>query len=133
LTLAPFYAASIFVKIHILAALMVAALTPLQFWGFRKGSLPHRISGYAWLTAMLVVAISSFWITSHFPFSIAGFSPIHILSGVAPFSIWRIIQTARSGQMKAHFGHVCGLAIGFWIAGALTFVPPRILGRMFYG
>lgn len=131
MTLAPFYAAPIFVKIHILAALVVAALTPLQFWGFRKGSLPHRISGYLWIAAMLVVAGSSFWITSHLPISFMGFSPIHIFSVLAPHSCYQIVRHARAGRMVHHHRHVIGLNIGFWVAGAFTFMPTRIMGRIF--
>jgi uncharacterized membrane protein len=133
MSLAPFYAAPIFVKIHMLAALGAALLTPFQFWGFRKGSLAHRASGYVWLVCMLVVAVSSFWITSHLALNIGGFSPIHLFSILAPYSIVRIIQTARAGQVMAHRGHVRGLAIGFWIAGLFTLVPPRILGRIVFG
>lgn len=133
MTLAPFYAAPIFVKVHILAALMVAVLSPLQFWGPRKGSVPHRVSGYVWLAAMVVVAVSSFWISSNFPLNIGGFGLIHILSLFAFFSVIRIVHTARMGQVKAHRGHVQGLAISFWIAGIFTLIPPRIIGRIFFG
>lgn len=131
MTLAPFYAAPIFVKIHILAALVVAALTPLQFWGFRKGSLPHRVSGYIWLCGMLIVAVTSFWITSNLSLNIGGFSLIHGLSVFTFFSAFMIARHARAGRISAHRGYVTGLAIGFWIAGAFTLIPPRIMGRIF--
>jgi uncharacterized membrane protein len=132
MTLAPFYAAPIFVKVHMVAAMVVVVLTPVQFWGLRKGSLAHRISGYLWLAGMLVVAISSFWITSTFGLSIWGFSPIHLFSIIAPYFVFRIIRTARAGALAAHRGHVRGLAIGFWIAGLFTLIPPRVLGRMIF-
>jgi uncharacterized membrane protein len=133
MTLTPFYAAPVFIKVHILAALVVVALTPLQFWGFRKGSLPHRASGYLWLTAMLVVAISSFWVRSTIPFNIAGFGPIHLLSVLALFSIYNAIRHARSGNITGHRKTLVGLSIGFWLAGAFTLIPPRIMGQIITG
>ncbi len=123
MTLAPFYAASLFIKVHISAALLVAALTPLQFWGFRKGSTAHRTVGYLWLGAMLVVSLSSFFIRSIFPVSIAGFGPIHLLSVLALYSIFTAIRYARAQNITGHRKTLTFLAISFWIAGALTFAP----------
>ncbi len=129
----PFFAAPLVIQIHILAALAVAALTPFQFWGFRKGSLAHRISGYAWLFAIVTVALSSFGIYSHSPLSFKGFSVIHVLSIFALITSVRIVLSARRGALSAHFRHVRGLTIGFWIAGAFTFLPSRIMGQIARG
>jgi uncharacterized membrane protein len=133
MTLAPFYAAPDFIKVHILAALVVAALTPLQFWGFRKGSLPHRITGFVWLGAMVVVAISSFWIRSTIPLSIAGFGPIHLLSILALVSVWQAIRYARGGNITGHRKTLTFLSISFWVAGVFTLIPPRIIGQIIVG
>ncbi|OYU50056.1 MAG: hypothetical protein CFE31_00375 [Rhizobiales bacterium PAR1] len=131
MTLAPFYAAPVFIKVHIIAALTVASLTPLQFWGFRKGSLPHRASGYLWLGAMLVVAISSFWIrASGLEPRLGPFSFIHLLSVLALFSIYTAIRHARAGNIIGHRKTLIALSIGFWIAGVLTFTPDRIMGQI---
>lgn len=133
MTLAPFYSAPFIIQVHILAALTVASLTPLQLAGFRKGSLPHRTAGYIWLGAMLVVAISSFWIRSAFPFSVAGFSPIHLLSILALFSVFNAIRYARAGNITGHRKTLVALSIGFWIAGAFTLFPPRIMAQIVTG
>ncbi|MGL5448673.1 MAG: DUF2306 domain-containing protein [Rhabdaerophilum sp.] len=133
MSLTPFYAAPIFVKIHILAALLVATLTPLQFWGFRKGSFKHRVSGYGWLSGMVIVAVTSFSITSVFPLSFGGYGFIHLLSVFALFSSWQIVRHARAGNISAHRSYVIGLAIGFWIAGVFTLITPRIMGRILFG
>ena len=134
MTLAPFYAATPFIKVHILAALTVATLTPFQFWGFRKGSLAHRTTGYIWLGAMLVVAISSFCIhSSGVPVRIGPYSVIHLLSVLALVSIWQAIRFARSGNIIGHRKTLIYLAIGFWIAGAFTLAPERIMGRIVFG
>lgn len=134
MSLAPFYAAAPFIKVHILAALTVAALTPLQFWGFHKGSLAHRTTGYVWLGAMLIVAISSFWIhSSGVPVRLGPYSIIHLLSVLALVSIWQAIRFARAGYITAHRKTLIYLAVGFWIAGAFTLAPERIMGRIVFG
>ena len=131
MTLAPFFAAPGHVQVHLVAALVVMALTPLQFLGFRKGSMPHRISGYGWLAAMLVVAISSFSITNLIGPSAGGYGVIHLLSLAAIFSSVMIVIHARAGRVIAHRAYVKGLTIGFFIAGIFTLVPPRLMTRIF--
>lgn len=133
MTLAPFYAAPDFVKVHILAALTVTVMMPVQFLGFVKGSAAHRASGYVWLCAMLVVALSSFWIKTTFPLQILGYGPIHLLSLLALYSIVGIIRTARAGHVIAHQKTVRGLSIGFSVAGIFTLLPSRIMGQMLFG
>lgn len=134
MTLAPFYAASPAIKVHILAALTVAALTPVQFRGFRKGGQPHRATGYLWLGAMLVVAVSSFWIhSSGLPVRLGPFSVIHLLSVLALVSIGQAIRLARAGDIAGHRKTLIFLATGFWIAGAFTLAPERIMGQLVFG
>lgn len=130
MTLAPFYAAPLFIKTHILAALVVAALSPLQFWGFRQGSLPHRVSGFLWISAMVVVAVSSFWIRTDFPLQVFGYGPIHLLSLLALYSVTAALIYVRQGRFDEHRKALRGLSIGFAIAGAFTFVPPRIMAQI---
>lgn len=133
MTLAPFYAAPGHIQTHIVAALVVAGLSPLQFWGFRKGSLPHRVSGYLWMAAMLVVAISSFWIRPDAPFHFYGFGPIHLLSLLALYSVVMTLRAARRGDIEAHRKGLRGLSIGFWLAAAFTLMPPRIMHQIVFG
>ncbi|KAF0231283.1 MAG: hypothetical protein FD175_1152 [Beijerinckiaceae bacterium] len=134
MTLAPFYAASGFIKAHIVAALVVVALTPLQFWGFRKGSTAHRATGYLWLGAMLVVAISSFFIPSTIPFALMGFGPVHLLSVLTLFSVYTSVRYARAGNVTGHSKTLRVLSISFWIAAALTLVPEgRIMAMIVAG
>lgn len=132
MSLAPFYAAAPHIKVHILAAMLVIGLTPLQFWGFRKGSMPHRVAGYFWLGAMLAVAGTSFWIRSHFSFSVLGFSPIHLLSVWAIVSVGMAIHFARIRRISTHRKVLIGLSTGFWVAGAFTLIPPRIMGMILW-
>ncbi len=133
MTLAPFYAAPLHIKAHILAALVVVGLSPLQFWGFRKGTILHRVSGYLWMAAMVTVALSSFLISSTFPVRIGPFGPIHLLSVLALFSVVRAILYARAHNVTGHRQTLVGLSIGFWAAAAFTLLPSRLMGAIFFG
>jgi uncharacterized membrane protein len=133
MTLAPFFAAPPHVQSHILAALLVLLLTPVQFFGPRKGSPLHRAAGYIWLFAMLVVALTSFFIRSNLPVSVAGFSPIHLLSVLTLFSVYFAVRFARAHNISAHRKTLIYLTISFLLAGVFTLVPPRIMGRIVFG
>jgi len=133
MTLAPFYAASLHIKAHILAALAVVALSPLQFWGFRKGSAAHRATGYLWIAAMVIVALSSFLIPSTLPVRVGPFGPIHLLSVLAFYSVVRAVLYARDHNREGHRKTLIALSIGFWAAAAFTLLPSRIMGRIFFG
>ena len=133
MTLAPFYAAPLFVKLHILAALLVVALTPVQFLGFPKGSPAHRATGTLWLLAMVTVALTSLTITSRFRLSFAGFGPIHLLSLLTLASCFGAWQAARHHEVTRHRLTLIALTLSFFIAGAFTFLPGRIMHRIVAG
>lgn len=81
---------------------------------------------------MVGVALSSFAITE-----VAGpgrFSWIHGLSVLTlvmlPVGVW----AARTGRISLHQRAMQGLYVGgLIVAGAFTFVPPRVIGRMVFG
>jgi uncharacterized membrane protein len=129
----PFLAASLAVQVHILASLLVLALTPFQFWLIRKGSALHRAVGYVWVTAMAVVALSSFAIPVRFNVLPFGLSPIHGLSVLMLGSIAMAIVFARRGAIGAHRRTLGWAAVGFVAAGLFTFLPSRIMGQIVFG
>jgi uncharacterized membrane protein len=133
MTLAPFHAAPFHIQLHLLAALLVLALTPVQFFGLRKGSPEHKAAGYLWLASMVVVAVTSFFIRSHLSVSVFGFSPIHLLSVLALFSVVQAIRFARARNITAHRKTLLSLTFGFLAAGAFTLAPSRIMGRIVFG
>ncbi|MCZ8183438.1 MAG: DUF2306 domain-containing protein [Beijerinckiaceae bacterium] len=133
MTLAPFYAAPLFVKLHILAALLVVALTPVQFLGFSKGSPAHRTTGTLWLLAMVAVALTSLTMTSRFHLSIGGFGPIHLLSLLTLASCFWAWQAARRHEITRHRLTLVLLTLSFFVAGAFTFLPGRIMHRIIAG
>ena len=62
---------------HALAAILALLLGILQLTR-KKGTVPHKYIGYAWVFLMLYVSASSFFI--HELKIIGEFSPIHFLS-----------------------------------------------------
>lgn len=57
----PLLAATLPIQFHAFAAMGAFALGLVQF-ATPKGTLPHRTAGWVWVTLMLIVAASSFWI-----------------------------------------------------------------------
>ena len=62
MTLAPHLAAPAIIKIHAGAAVAALILGSAQLWR-PKGRALHRTMGWAWAMLMVVVAVSSFWIS----------------------------------------------------------------------
>src|SRR5271165_7210 len=77
MTLAPLLQASPAIQIHAFAAMTAFALGLVQF-AAPKGTLPHRTLGWIWVTLMLVVGISAFFI--HQIRLWGQWSPIHLLA-----------------------------------------------------
>ncbi len=130
--LQPIWEAAPAVKIHLAVAVLAFGLGAYQLWR-PKGTPQHKALGRVWMVMMLVVAISSFWITG-----LAGqghFSVIHILSGVTVLGVIGAVVAIRAGKVSAHRRAVLGLYAGAIIgAGAGAFFPGRLLSHVFgYG
>ena len=97
---------------------------------FAKGTPRHVLLGRCFVAAMMVTALTSLAITNVWP---GQFSPIHILSVVTlttlPIAVW---QRWR-GNIAAHARTMVLNFAGLLAAGALSFVPPRLLGIMVFG
>lgn len=126
-----FLSAPTYIQIHALAALTALIIGPLALYRKRRDII-HKTVGYLWITAMLTTAISSFWISS---FGIIGpFSPIHLLSIWTFIVVFRAINFARIGKIKAHSEMLRWLYWGgLWVAFALNFLPGRLSNRVLFG
>ena len=126
----PLISASGAVQLHVACALAALVLGMLQL-SRQKGDAAHRIGGYGWVLAMLVVAISSFWI--HAMDQWYGFSWIHLLSVVTLIAVPLGVQAARRGNIR---GHRIAMVTTFWsalvVAGVFTLLPGRILHRVLF-
>ncbi|MEL6287949.1 MAG: DUF2306 domain-containing protein [Pseudomonadota bacterium] len=116
---------------HALLALFAVGLGGFQL-AMEKGTLRHRSLGYVWVSAMGVVALSSFWI--HELRVVGPFSPIHLLSVLVLFSLVSAVLAARRGNIRLHRITLVQLYIfGLILTGAFTFMPGRTMHAVLFG
>jgi uncharacterized membrane protein len=131
MTLAPLLDASLVIQMHAFATMAAFALGLVQF-AAPKGTLPHRTVGWVWVTLMLVVCISAFFIHQ---LRIWGpWSPIHLLAIftliMLPWAVW----SAHRHAVTLHRNIMTGVFLGaLVIAGLFTFYPGRIMHAVVFG
>lgn len=131
LDLTPLLTADLAVQIHAFAALEAVVLTPFVLFRKRRDWV-HRITGYIWVTNMLITALSSFWITEIR--LIGPFSPIHALSVLTLVNLVLAIRAIRQKNLRLHQAIMRNTA--FWalgVAGAFTLLPGRIMHAVVFG
>ncbi|APW43583.1 DUF2306 domain-containing protein [Rhodoferax saidenbachensis] len=122
------------IAIHMTAALGALVVGPIALWA-RKGNTQrpklHRAFGYAWVTLMLITAVSALFIRDFEMVNIAGYSPIHLFIPVVLFGLfgafWFLARSNIAGHRKTMRGLYFGACIG---AGAFTLLPDRALGQL---
>ena len=117
-------------KLHIGAALTALALG-IAIMLRPKGVGLHRTLGWSWVFAMAVTAVSSLFLRG---LNGDKLSLIHLLSGwvivALPMGVWAI----RSRKVQMHRRTMTGLFVGgLLVAGALTFIPGRLMWAVFFG
>jgi len=131
MTLEPLLSAGPAIKLHAFAAMTAFSLGLVQL-SRRKGDFPHRTLGYIWVSLMLLIAASSFWIHGMNQWN--GFSVIHLLSIWVLFYTPIAVMMARRGSISAHKKGMIGLYAGaLLIAGFFTFMPGRIMHAVLFG
>lgn len=125
----PFLEASAVIQIHAYFAVFALALGAFILLA-RKGTPRHKLLGRIWGLAMLITAISSFWINQ---IRLVGpFSPIHLLSVYAVYAVFEAVFAARRGDIKSHKKTMKALFVyGLILPGLLTFLPGRLLNQVF--
>ena len=123
--------------LHLAAALAALVIGPVALWARRGGqSRPrlHRAAGYAWVTFMVVAAVSALFIR-HSPLALlAGFSPIHLLVPVTLGLLVLAFRHLLQGRVAAHRKPMLGLYFGACLgAGVFTLLPGRFLGQLVWG
>lgn len=118
------------IQLHIAAALTALVIGTVLLIGV-KGTRRHRLLGWAWVVAMATTAASSLFIRNISP---GGFSLIHLLSGWTIISLPMAIYAIRRGKVQAHRRAMTGMFVGgLIVAGALTFLPGRLMWAIFFG
>lgn len=115
---------------HILAALAAVGLGAAMMLS-RKGARFHRAAGWVWAAVMAGVALTSLFIVGT---NGDRWSYIHIASGWALVLLPVALVAARRHSVALHKRAMMGLYFGILlIAGALTFIPGRLMWRLFFG
>lgn len=121
---------SLVIQLHLFAAVS-ALLTALFMLKGAKGTKVHRMVGWVWVALMMTTALSSFFIRDLSPGKL---SYIHILSGWVAFATPLGVWAARTHRVRLHQQMMTGLVVGgLIIAGALTFIPGRLMFNVFFG
>jgi uncharacterized membrane protein len=138
MTLEPLLEAPPIIQAHALAAMAALPLGLVQMIA-PKGTIPHKAMGVLWLVLMAAIAGTSAFIVRPTepgdPFW-ARFSPIHAFTlltffGIASGAMFLI----RGGAgLKRHGASFTGMFVGgLVIAGALAFLPGRIMHEVAFG
>ena len=120
------------VHLHLWPALGALVLGPVAL-NRRRRDIWHKGAGYLWVGLMALTAASAFWIEAAVLPIGYGFGPIHALSVLVLYGVWRGVFAARAGDVAAHSGWMRGL---YWqaliIAGTFTLFPGRTLNTLLF-
>ena len=124
------------IAVHMTAAIGAVATGPVALWA-RKGRAQrprvHRVFGYAWVTLMIVTAVSALFIRDRSLPNLNGFTPIHLLIPVTLVSIAGAFWYLAKGNIAGHRRLMQRLYIGAClVAGAFTLLPQRYLGHLLW-
>ncbi len=125
------------IAIHMTAAIGAVATGPIALWA-RKGREQrprlHRAFGYAWVTLMVVTAVSAIFIRDFQLPNLAGYTPIHLLVpvtvGMLFVAFWFLARGNIAGHRKAMQNLYLGACV---VAGGFTLLPRRYLGTLLWG
>lgn len=125
------------IAVHMTAALLAVATGPVALWA-RRSAHPrprlHRAFGYAWVTVILITAVSAIFIRDFRLPNIAGYTPIHLLVPATFVGLFGAFRMVARGNLRAHRKIMQGLYFGACIvAGAMTLLPQRYLGQLVWG
>ncbi len=121
------------IAVHASAAIAATVIGPFALWarlGLRQRPRLHRALGYAWVTLMIVTAVSAIFIRNGSLALVAGFSPIHLLIPLVLFGLFGAFWFLFRGNVNAHRKTMVRLYVGSCvIAGIFTLLPGRLLGH----
>ena len=125
------------VAVHMSAALGALAIGPVALWarrGAKQHPKLHRAFGYAWVTLMVITAVSAVFLRGAPLPGIAGFNAIHLLIPVVLGGLFGAFWFLAKGNIDAHRKTMTRLYYGAClVAGAFTLLPQRYLGQLVWG
>jgi uncharacterized membrane protein len=124
------------IAIHMTAAIGAVLTGPVALWA-RKGRAQrprlHRAFGYAWVTLMIVTAVSALFIRDFRLPNLNGYTPIHMLIPVTLFGLFGAFWFLARGNIEGHRKVMQRLYIGAClVAGSFTLLPSRLLGQLLF-
>ena len=130
----PLWTTTLRIKIHLATVIPAFAIGTYQIFVSRKGAPFHRALGYIYLALMSITAASTLFIHQVNPGGLFGFSIIHLFVPLTIFGVVGAISGARTHNIPRHRRSMIGLyAGGLLTAGALTFMPGRLMHQIFFG
>ena len=124
------------IAVHMTAAIGAVATGPVALWARKsRAQRPrvHRAFGYAWVTLMIVTAVSALFIRDRSLPNLNGFTPIHLLIPVTLVSITGAFWYLAKGNIAGHRRLMQRLYIGAClVAAAFTLLPQRYLGHLLW-
>jgi uncharacterized membrane protein len=97
----------------------------------KKGGRGHRALGTIYLSLMTITATAAIFIKSLNP---GHFSWFHLFVPLTFWGVFAAIWRIRARDVAGHRAAMLGLYFGGLVfAGALTFVPGRLMHRLFFG
>lgn len=124
------------IAVHMTAAIAAVATGPVALWA-RRGRTQHpklhRAFGYAWVTLMLVTAVSALFIRDFRLPNLAGYTPIHLLVPVVFAALFGAFYALARGNVRRHrFVMQLLYASACIVAGGFTLLPNRYLGHLLW-
>lgn len=129
----PIATSSLAIKVHLATVVPAFAIGTYQIFASKKGSPIHRALGAVYLVLMSITAVAAIFIHSINPNGFLGLSPVHLFVPLTAWSVYTAIVAARAHDVRRHRNAMIGLYVGgLLIAGALTFLPGRVMHRVFF-
>ena len=138
MSLQPLLEAPWVIQVHAFGAFAAFLLGAVQL-AAPKGTLPHKALGVVWILLMTAITISSIFVRpSLYPGLplFQWFSGIHIFTVMTAFGIIAGVRLLLKGgaTLKYHSRPFIGIFVGgLIIAGALAFLPGRIMNQVAFG
>jgi uncharacterized membrane protein len=124
------------IAVHMTAAIGAVLTGPVALWARRGASQRprlHRAFGYAWVTLMIVTAVSAIFIRDRSLPNLAGFTPIHLLIPVVFAALFGAFWKLARRDFRGHRQIMLLLYVGACVvAGGFTLLPQRYLGQVLW-
>ena len=134
MNLEPLLHAPLPVQIHVATVIPAFILGTYQIFFSTKGSPHHRLTGYIYLTLMVITSIAALFIHEVNPGGFLGLSWIHLFVALTLFGVYGALVTARRHDVKGHRRSMLGVYIGgILIAGSLALAPGRMMHTVIFG